>query len=309
MNCLKIYPIKTIIILFSLLVIILGRGDYLFYHFVLKMISIIIFFTIFFVGWNSREFTGEHSFLFIAIACMIIGLFDIFHMITYNGTVFFDYIVPNIHSKLWVAARLTESFSLLIALLILKYHKFINIDLVFSIYFLLTMIILFDILYYQKIFPVCFVEGRGFTRFRICSECLIILTFLFSIYLIVKEKGLLHPQLRQLALISLSLSVIAEVFISLNAYNPYNFTHMLGQIFKVLALVYLFRALVEEVLKKPYRNLFQQHNYSQHKLIVSASFLSTMVHDLKNPLANIRALCQLSKIAKTEEKERLILIK
>ncbi len=75
-----------------------------------------------------------------------------------------------------------------------------------------------------------------------------------------------------------------------------------GQIFKVLALVYLFRALVEEVLKKPYRNLFQQHNYSQHKLIVSASFLSTMVHDLKNPLANIRALCQLSKIAKTEEK-------
>lgn len=131
MNCLKIYPIKTIIILFSLLVIILGRGDYLFYHFVLKMISIIIFFTIFFVGWNSREFTGEHSFLFIAI-----------------------------------------SFSLLIALLILKYHKFINIDLVFSIYFLLTMIILFDILYYQKIFPVCFVEGRGFTRFRICSECL-----------------------------------------------------------------------------------------------------------------------------------------
>lgn len=113
MNCLKIYPIKTIIILFSLLVIILGRGDYLFYHFVLKMISIIIFFTIFFVGWNSREFTGEHSFLFIAIACMIIGLFDIFHMITYNGTVFFDYIVPDIHSKLWVAARLIESFSLL----------------------------------------------------------------------------------------------------------------------------------------------------------------------------------------------------
>lgn len=34
-----------------------------------------------------------------------------------------------------------------------------------------------------------------------------------------------------------------------------------------------------------------------------------MVHDLKNPLANIRALCQLSKIAKTEEKREVNLNK
>lgn len=274
----------------------------MFYHFVLEIISVIIVFTIFLVGWNSRRYTADHSLLFISIAYMVVGVLDIFHMITYNGTVFFDYIVSDIHAKLCISARFIEGISILISLLISKFKKFINLYWIFGIYISAASFLLFDILYYQTILPACFIEGIGLTKFKIYGEYIIILLFLSSVYILLRKKYLVPGEIRSWVLMSLVLSIFAEIFLNLSS-NPYELTHMFGHIVKVIALIYIYKALVEGILKKPYNNLFQQYTYSQNKLIASASLLTTMVHDLKNPLSNIRALSQLGKIAKTNEKK------
>src|SRR3989339_1050037 len=55
--------------------------NYLFFHSLAEVFSIVIACSIFFVTWNSRKFLDNHFLLFLGIACFFVAGVDFLHLL------------------------------------------------------------------------------------------------------------------------------------------------------------------------------------------------------------------------------------
>ena len=65
------------------LLYILSRQNYLLFHSVVEIFSIVIAFAIFAVAWNSRRIVDNNYFIFIGIAFLFVAGLDVFHTLAY----------------------------------------------------------------------------------------------------------------------------------------------------------------------------------------------------------------------------------
>ena len=100
------------------LLYILSRQNYLLFHSIVEIFSIVIAFAIFAVAWNSRRIVDNNYFIFIGIAFLFVAGLDVFHTLAYKGMgVFPSFVGPNLATQLWIATRYVLGFSFLIPLL------------------------------------------------------------------------------------------------------------------------------------------------------------------------------------------------
>ncbi len=92
-----------------------GLYNYLLFHSIAELFSIIIACGIFMIAWNSRQFNHNNYLLFIGVAYLFVGGLDLVHMLGYKGMAIFKGYQTNLATQLWIAARYMESLSLLIA--------------------------------------------------------------------------------------------------------------------------------------------------------------------------------------------------
>ena len=144
--------------------------NYLLFHNLAEIFSIVVAWAIFILAWNTRRIMDNNYLLFIGIAYLFIGALDLVHTLGYRGMGIFHGYTANLPTQLWVAARYMESLSLLIAPLFLA--RRLRADLVLIIYALVTALVLGSVFYWH-IFPTCFVEGIGLTPFKKISEYII----------------------------------------------------------------------------------------------------------------------------------------
>ena len=91
-----------------------SRYNYLLFHSLAEIFSIVVAYGIFMIAWNSRKYIENGYLIFIAIAYLFIGGLDLLHTLSYKGmTIFPDY--DYYANQLWIAARYMESLALLTA--------------------------------------------------------------------------------------------------------------------------------------------------------------------------------------------------
>ncbi len=162
------------------------RVDYLLFHSLIELFSIIVAETVFIVTWNSARYIKNKYLIIVGISYFFIGILDLLHTLSYNGMpIFTDY--DYYANQLWIAARSMESCTLLLAFLLLAAKKSPNNRLIFLFYSLLTSFLIAAI-FYWKIFPICFVEGKGLTDFKIYSEYVICIIIVSSIVLLMNNN-------------------------------------------------------------------------------------------------------------------------
>src|SRR5574340_1214447 len=146
---------------------VMSRANYLLMHTLAEMFSIIVACSIFMIAWNARRFMTDGYFLFLGISFLSVGTFDLVHTLAYKGLNLFGTTDANLPTQLWIAARYLASISLLAAPLFLnrQLHAYGTL----GAYAAVTAILLFSV-FLWKIFPECYVEGSGLTRFKIASE-------------------------------------------------------------------------------------------------------------------------------------------
>ena len=66
-----------------------SRYNYLLFHSLVEVFSAIVACAVFMLFWNTRRFLDNGFFLFIGIACLFAGIFDLLHVLTYHGTCVF----------------------------------------------------------------------------------------------------------------------------------------------------------------------------------------------------------------------------
>ncbi|MBU1341025.1 MAG: hybrid sensor histidine kinase/response regulator, partial [Proteobacteria bacterium] len=85
--------------------------NYLLFHSLSEIFSIVVAISFFMITWNSKEYIKNQYLLFIGIAYLFIAFIDLLHTLSYKGMpIFTDY--DFYANQLWIGARYMESITL-----------------------------------------------------------------------------------------------------------------------------------------------------------------------------------------------------
>ncbi len=186
--------------------------NYLLFHSLAEMFSIVIACSIFTLVWNSRHFLGNSYLLLLGIAYLFIGSIDLFHTLAYKGMGVFPNDQSNLATQLWIAGRYLESISLVVAPCFMGRKLKSNIILV--VYFAATCIVL-SLIFAWNIFPSCYVEGAGLTPFKIINEYIISCILVVALFLLIRKRQAFEKNIVRFLAASIVLTIGSEVAFTL----------------------------------------------------------------------------------------------
>ncbi len=249
--------------------------SYLLFHSLAELFSIVIACGIFVIAWNSRHFHENNYLLFIGIAYLFVGGIDLIHTLSYKGMGIFQGYETNLPTQLWIGGRFVESLSLLIAPLFLK-RRLIPRYVLLAYGVGTTLLFLF--IFYWEIFPICFIEGVGLTPFKKISEYLISFILFFSIILLYKNQKEFDPKVFRWIVWSIVLTIASELLFTLYI-HAYGFSNLIGHYLKILSFYFIYKAIIETGISKPFHLLFRSLKQSEERL-------ETLVQKRTEELAN-----------------------
>jgi len=258
---------KSFVSIVSGLLVLLGLHltslhSYLLFHSIIEIFSIVVACGIFMLAWNSRRFLENTYLLFLGIAYLFVGGLDLIHTLAYTGMGVFEGYGTNLPTQLWIAARYVESFSLLIAPLLLG--RKLRVNVVFLGYVSVTSLLLASI-FYWNLFPACFIEGAGLTPFKKISEYTISLILLASIAILLKKRRDLDVSILRLLIASIVLTIASELAFTLYV-HAYGLPNMIGHYLKIVSFYLIYKAIIETGLARPYALLFRELKQSEEAL-------------------------------------------
>ena len=242
--------------------------NYLLFHTIAELFSIVIGGGIFIICWNSRKRIDNSFFLVIGVSFLYVGFLDLIHSLAYTGMNIFIGYDTNLPAQLWIATRYTQAGSFLLASIII--NKKIRISYLIIFYTLITFILL--LLIFSGIFPVCFIEGIGLTPFKIISEYIIDFLLFLTIFVIYKQRLLFERSIYLTLLYSIISIIISEVSFTLYV-HAYGIPNLIGHIFKIIAFFFLYKAIINIGLENPINLLFRKLKLSEKNLIAKANDL------------------------------------
>ncbi|MBF0229409.1 MAG: response regulator [Desulfamplus sp.] len=251
---------KSTSIIFKVLLLIglyiTNLHSYLLFHTVLELFTVIVAGIIFIIAWNSIEQNDNNYLLFIAIGYIFIAGLDLLHTISYKGmNIFTSY--DFYANQFWIAARSLQSLTLLFAFLFINKEKKINKNLIVSIYALICFLLTLSILDW-KIFPICFVEGKGQTQFKIISEYLICMVLFVDIIILFKYREKFENYVFKLMVYSISFTIISELSFTFYISN-YGLSNIVGHYSKLFAFYAIYKAIVETSIVRPHEIIFREY--------------------------------------------------
>jgi diguanylate cyclase (GGDEF)-like protein len=237
--------------------------NYLLFHSLVEIVSIIIAVTVFLITWNSSKYLNNNYLIVIGTAYLFVGSLDLFHTLAYKGMqIFKDY--DYYANQLWIAARYFESIVLLISFSFLRMNRKINRYIIFGVFSIITILILFSV-FIWKIFPICFVEGVGLTPFKIISEYVISGILILSIIVLRKTKESFDKKIYRYVLISIILTIISEIAFTFYVDN-YGISNLVGHYFKLFSFYLIYKAIIVTGIQEPYNIIFREIKETEGKL-------------------------------------------
>lgn len=264
------FSIGLLILIFQISV----KQNYLLFHTVVELFSIVIAFAVFIITWNSRKMLDNNYLYFVGVAYLFIGGLDLMHTITFKGM---DIIPGPVYyaNQFWVATRFLEAMTLLAGFWFLKRRMILNGDLTFIVYTLISLLIILTILYWKN-FPICFIDGVGQTDFKIFAEYMIIVLLFTSVYLLYRSRMSFSDSVFRFLMLSLFFTILSEFCFTLYISN-YSFTNELGHYAKLISFFLIYKANVETGFTKPTTLIFKNLKDNEEKYRTLAENLPEVI--------------------------------
>ena len=236
-----------------------GMANYLPLHISLETLSIVVGVLVFAVSWSSSQHHAPRNALILGCGFLGVSVLDFSHMLSYQGMPTF--ITPNSPEKaihFWLSARTLGAVCLLYVALTpwsrtstRQQARACLLGLGLGIAFLHWIFMA-----HPGLLPDTFIEGQGLTPLKIRIEYGLVALYLASAILLARHLG--QPrQFHASGLLAVAcIMAMSEFFFTLYAdvTDGYNLT---GHLYKVIASLYLFRALFIETIQGPYEQLAQ----------------------------------------------------
>lgn len=268
--------------------------NYLLFHALTELFSIVIAFGIFVVAWNGRRYTHGEYLLTLGIAYLFIGFLDLLHTLGYTGmNVFPDY--DYYANQLWVAARYMESITLLVVVARIGTPREARVGVLFGVYTAITGAVIYSI-FFSDIFPPGFVEGVGQTRFKVVSEYVINAILIATLLLAIRGRRHFPRGTFGLFAASIATTIVAEVAFTFYVSN-YGISNMIGHYAKAVSFYLIYRAVIQKTIAEPYQTIFSQLTERTEELDtlnrIHRDVFSIIAHDLRGPFGTIRSFVAL----------------
>ncbi len=305
--------ILSFIVLLSVLFV-FSVVNFLFFHGLVELFSIVVAGTIFLITWNSRKILDNNYLKFLGLTYIFIGVIDLVHLLAYKGMGVWPEFDANLPTQLWIAARSLQALTLLIAPLMIKrrvYERF-----TIAAYSSVVILLLLSIFVWQ-IFPTCFVEGVGLTPYKINSEYLISAILVASSVLLYKEREVFDKHVLRLLLFSVFTTIGSELAFTFYV-SVFGFSNVIGHFLKIIAFYLLYKAIIKIGVEQPYNVIFrnqvimnerlsralqvvEEQNYQLKSLDkMKSHFMSMATHELRTPLVSIKGYTELMRSGKIE---------
>ncbi|MBU1105341.1 MAG: PAS domain S-box protein [Candidatus Riflebacteria bacterium] len=255
-----------------------SRQNFLLFHSLVEIFSIIIAAGIFMLAWNTRKIQENGYLLFLGIAYLFVGGIDLLHTLSYKGMSVFTGHDTDLPTQLWIIARYLESVTLLLAPVFLR-HKF-KPTIVLSCYTAIVLILLLSVFLWQ-IFPACFIEGVGLTAFKTISEFIICFILLGAIALLFNRRSEFNRKIFGLIVASIFIKMFAELMFA-SYMTVYGLINVAGHVFKTLSFYLIYLAIIYSGLKEPFTVLFRKLKKSEteYKSLFEENLSGFALHEI-----------------------------
>ncbi len=219
-------------------------------HIPMEFFSIFIAWTIFAIAWNSRRFSDNNYFLFIGISFLFIGAIDFIHTLVYKGLIV-DF--SNWATQTWIVARYIHAITYIVSIIFIGRRVFTKTT--FLVYFLISSSLLTAI--FTGRFPVCYNDVLGqLTPFKIYSEYVIIAILIISIMLIFIKREKLDNFMVRMIVLAILFTIFSEYAFTLYT-DVTGIANLIGHLLKIVSFYFIYVAMIEYSLEKPYDSLFR----------------------------------------------------
>ncbi|TKJ22695.1 MAG: hypothetical protein CEE43_05560 [Promethearchaeota archaeon Loki_b32] len=251
----------SVLLIGILLVYLTSLYDYLLFHSIAEIFSIVIAGGVFLVGWNSRKYMKNSFFSILGVSSLFIGIIDVIHTLAYPGLPIFEDWGTNLATSLWIAARYLQAGSCVFASLMIKR----SVKSIFLPIFYLIISIILIVLIFTNSFPICYIDGIGLTSFKIVSEYVINFILLTCLLIIIKNRVDFDKKVFYLIITSIIATMIAELAFTFY-FGAYEFPNFIGHIFKIIAFFLLYKAIIQIGIEEPFDLLFRKIKRSELEL-------------------------------------------
>ena len=250
-------------------------------HIALETLAIVVGGLVFAVGWNTPRPEGSRNIVLLACTFLGVALLDLAHTLSFAGMP--DFVTPAGTEKgidFWLAARSLAALALL-AVAILPWQRPIGqraaLGLLGGI-LLLVMAISSLILYRQDWLPRTFIPGEGLTPFKIAAEYLLMAIYLLAAVLFWRHLQRPRTFAASGLLAAAAIMAMSEFCFTLyaSAMDAYNLT---GHLYKVVAYLFIYRALFVDTVLQPYERLYATRNQLEVTLQALPDLLFEMSRD------------------------------
>jgi len=270
-----------------------GLLNYLLFHAMAELFSIVIAGALFILAWNTRERTDNRPLVVLGIAYLFIAFLDLLHTLSYEGMGVFEtgFFFAN---QIWVVSRAIEAVALLGFALLMRRPLRIGYPVIFALCGLASAAGVLAV-FVWKIFPVCFVPGVGQTPFKIAAEWVIIAVLLTALLLLPRDTAYFDRRVYWLTAGSILLTVVEEIFFTLYVSN-FALQNLLGHLAKIASFYLIYKAILETGLRRPFDLIFKKLKDGEDRLREAVAtkdrFFSIIAHDLRNPIGGIAVVTE-----------------
>jgi len=251
----------------------LGLRDYLLFHILAELLTIIVAGSIFLIVWNTRHLMTNDYVAFLGVAYLFVGAIDLIHTLTYQGMAILPQYGNNVPTQLWIAARAMQSVALLVAPLffVRKIRYGIALLILAGAFFLMTSAIL-----WWGIFPTCYVDGVGLTEFKKIAEYAISFVLIAGWLVLWRNRARFRADVFTWLSLSVVLAIGSELAFTFYV-SVYGLSNFIGHLLKLASFFALYKAIVETGLRMPHALLFKELNDSERALEVERDFAEGLI--------------------------------
>lgn len=258
----------------------LSRYNYLLFHGVVEVFTVVIAIVIFTIAWNTRKISDNNYMLFIGMAFVFVAGFDLLHTLAFKGMGVFPDISTNLATQLWIITRYLFAFSILIPILFV--NRKIKPTIIIAGYSAVTALLLLSLFYWNN-FPQAYIDGAGLTTFKIASEFVISAALLLGIGLLIRSRRQFSNNVFRLLLAAMAVAIATEMSFTLYT-DVYGVANMIGHMLDFLSFFLIYRALVNTSLTRPYDMLFRNLKASEERNINRVSELTQVNAELEKEI-------------------------
>jgi len=245
----------AIILFVGIVFYFISKSNYLLFHSLIEIIAISLSFSIMLIAIGTIKICNNKYLSYLSIVSGFVSIIDLFHTMTYKGM---NIITSNsdIPIQLSIVARYYEVLALVVSFYYLK--KKINVTKI-VIYNSIVVLIILTSIFIVKIFPTCYIEGYGLTKFKIYSGYTISLMFILIIFLLNSNVKFKSNKENKILILAIIFKILSEMSFSFYI-GVYDFLNFVGHIMKFVSSYYLYKALLKSIVTNPYSSLIKNLN-------------------------------------------------